>query len=102
MNCRPKRWPEGKGVLKNIDPLLTPELLKAPCEMGQGDELVRAVIAQAAAGDPGCDDSQWDAVESFAFYERAARAYTIVQTGEMQARANLVFKKGLIADWLIE
>ena len=151
-------------MLKNIDPLLGPELLKVLCEMGHGDELVladanftaeslgrerivlrlpgadmqrtcaavlsvfpldeavaqpaaymhvagsahgyrsglqRAVIAQAAAADPVCDDSKWEAVERFAFYERALRAYAIVQTGEMQAWANLVFKKGVIADRLI-
>ena len=148
-------------MLKNIAPLLTPELLKVLCEMGHGDELVladanftaeslgrerivlrlpgadmqrtcaavlsvfpldeavaqpaaymhvagsahgyrsglqRAVIAQAAAADPVFDDSKWEAVERFAFYERALRAYAIVQTGEMQAWANFVFKKGVIAD----
>ena len=151
-------------MLKNIDPLLTPELLKVLCEMGHGDEVVladanftaeslgrghivlrlpgadlqracaavlsvlplddsvaqpaaymqvggsapgyrsglqRAVIAQAALVEPTCDDSKWEAVERFAFYERAARAYAIVQTGEMQAWANVVFKKGVIADRLL-
>ena len=29
-------------MLKNIDPLLTPELLKVLCEMGHGDEVVLA------------------------------------------------------------
>jgi L-fucose mutarotase len=167
-NCRPKRWREAfarerPAVLKNIDPLLTPELLKLLCEMGHGDEIVMAdanftaeslgrgrrvlrlpgadmqracaallsvfpldesvrqpaaymqvggsapgyrsgvqrdVIEQAAAADPVCDDSKWEAVERFAFYERATRAYAIVQTGEMQAWANFVFKKGVIADRL--
>jgi L-fucose mutarotase len=151
-------------VLKNIDPLLTPELLKVLCEMGHGDEVVladanftaeslgrgrivlrlpgadmqracaavlsvfpldesvpqpaaymrvggsapgyrsglqRAMIAQAAVVDPTCDDSKWEAIERFAFYERAASAYVIVQTGEMQAWGNVVFKKGVIADRLI-
>lgn len=151
-------------MLKNIDPLLTPELLKVLCEMGHGDELVladanftaesigrgrivlrlpgadmqracaavlsvfpldesvpqpaaymqvggsaegyrsglqRAVIERAAAVDPACDDGKWEAVERFAFYERAARAYAIVQTGEMQAWANVMFKKGVIADRLL-
>ncbi len=150
-------------MLKNIDPLLTPELLKVLCEMGHGDELVladanftaeslgrgrivlrlpgadmlracaavlsvfpldesvpqpaaymqvggsaqgyrsglqRAVIAQTAAADPTCDDAKWEAVERFVFYERAARAYAIVQTGEMQAWANMLFKKGVIAERL--
>ena len=151
-------------MLKNIDPLLTPELLKVLCEMGHGDEVVladanftaeslgrghivlrlpgadlqracaavlsvlplddsvaqpaaymqvggsapgyrsglqRAVIAQAAVLDPACDASKWEAVERFAFYERAARAYAIVQTGEMQPWGNIVFKKGVIADRLL-
>ena len=151
-------------MLKNIDPLLTPELLKVLCEMGHGDEIVlvdanftaeslgrgrivlrlpgadlqsacgavlsvfpldesvpqpaaymqvagsapgyrsglqRAVIAQAAMVDPACDASKWEAVERFAFYERASRAYAIVQTGEMQAWGNMVFKKGVIADRLL-
>ena len=151
-------------MLKNIDPLLTPELLKVLCEMGHGDEVVladanftaeslgrgrsvlrlagadmrracaavlsvlpldesvaqpavymqvggsadgyrsalqRNVITDAGASDPACNDDKWQALERFAFYERAARAYAIVQTGEMQAWANFVFKKGVIADRLI-
>ena len=151
-------------MLKNIDPLLTPELLKVLCEMGHGDELVladanftaeslgrgrlvlrlpgadmkracaavlsvfpldesvawpagymqvggapesyrsalqRSVIEGAASVDPACDSSKWEALERFSFYERAARAYAIVQTGEMQAWANFVFKKGVIADRLL-
>ncbi|MEO8060006.1 MAG: RbsD/FucU domain-containing protein [Burkholderiales bacterium] len=151
-------------MLKNIDPLLTPELLKVLCEMGHGDEVVladanftaqtlgrgrivlrlpgadmqracgavlsvlpldesvpqpaaymqvggsapgyrsglqRDLIARAALADPACDESKWESVERFAFYERAARAYAIVQTGEMQAWANVMFKKGVIADRLI-
>jgi L-fucose mutarotase len=39
---------------------------------------------------------QAEAVERFAFYERAQRAYVIVQTGEMQPFANFIFKKGVI------
>ena len=101
-------------MLKNIDPLLTPELLKVLCEMGHGDEVVLAdanftaeslgrchVVPRLPGPDPTCDNSSWEAVERFAFYERAARAYAIVQTGEMQAWANVVFKKGVIADRLL-
>jgi L-fucose mutarotase len=39
---------------------------------------------------------QAEAVERFAFYERAQKAYVIVQTGEMQPFANFIFKKGVI------
>ena len=101
-------------MLKNIDPLLTPELLKVLCEMGHGGEVVLAdanftaeslgrghIVLRLPGADPTCDISKWEAVERFAFYERAARAYAIVQTGEMQAWANVVFKKGVIADRLL-
>jgi L-fucose mutarotase len=149
-------------MLKGIDPVLSPELLKVLCEMGHGDEVVLADanftaeslgrgkivlrlpgvdIRRACAavlsvfpldsfvdqpvtymqvGDtaPGyrsavqrevVDDmvaagngraEQCEAVERFAFYERVGRAYAIVQTGEMQAYANFIFKKGVIADAL--
>lgn len=150
-------------MLKNIDPLLSPELLKVLCEMGHGDEIVladanftaeslgrgkpvvrlpgvgmreacaavlsvlpldaavaqpvafmqvgdrpegyrsalqREAIAQMQArGD--ATDAQCEAMERFAFYDRAARAYAIVQTGEMQAFANFLFKKGVIAHDLV-
>lgn len=150
-------------MLKNIDPLLSPELLKVLCEMGHGDEIVladanftaeslgrgkpvvrlpgvgmreacaavlsvlpldaavaqpvafmqvgdrpegyrsalqREAIAQMQArGD--ATDAQCEAMERFAFYDRAARAFAIVQTGEMQAFANFLFKKGVIAHDLV-
>jgi len=35
------RW-EGRGVLKGISPLISPELLKVMMEMGHGDELILA------------------------------------------------------------
>lgn len=149
-------------MLKGINPLLTPELLKLLCEMGHGDEIVLAdanfTAESLSAGRPvlrlsGADmhrscmavlsvfplDSfvaqpvaymkvgdtpegyrselqrgviermaldgvarpeQCEAMERFAFYDRARRAYAIVQTGEMQAWANFIFKKGVIADEL--
>jgi L-fucose mutarotase len=146
-------------MLKNINPLLGPELLKVLCEMGHGDEIVLAdanftaaslgsakpvvrlpgvgmreacaavlsvlpldaAVAQPVAfmqvsaspegyrsalqrdvieqmharGD--AEDAQCEAMERFDFYERVSRAYAIVQTGEMQAFANFLFKKGVIA-----
>ena len=152
-------------MLKGIDPLLTPELLKLLCEMGHGDEIVLAdanftaeSLAQAGSARPvlrlsgvgmqaacravlsvfpldrhvaqpvaymqvgdtpqgyrsGLQRSvlsqlepdgeepavQGEAMERFAFYDRARRAYAVVQTGEMQAWANFIFKKGVIADEL--
>ena len=149
-------------MLKNIDPLLSPELLKVLCEMGHGDEIVladanftaeslgrggivlrlpgvsmrracaavlsvlpldgmvaqpvaymqvgdtpvgyqsalqREVIGDMVAGANGRAD-QCEATERFAFYERVKGAYAIVQTGELQAWANFLFKKGVIAEEL--
>ena len=150
-------------MLKNIDPLLSPELLKLLCEMGHGDEIVLAdanftaeslsggkpvirlpgvgmrdacaavlsvfpldafverPVAYMQVGDsaPGyCSElqrgvirqmglqgqaqaGQCEATERFAFYERASRAYAIVQTGELQPWANFLFKKGVIAAELL-
>ncbi len=149
-------------MLKNINPLLTPELLKVLCEMGHGDEIVLAdanftalslaqgkpvlrlagagmrdacaavlsvlpldaMVAQPVAymqvGDTAAGyrsalqrevigdlvergdalDAQCEATERFAFYERVRGAFAIVQTGERQAWANFIFKKGVIADAL--
>jgi L-fucose mutarotase len=142
-------------MLKNIDPVLTPALLKLLCEMGHGDEVVLAdanFTAESLAGGqpvlrlPGIgmaracaavlsvlplDDAvprpvaymqvsgtadgyrsalqreildplgaQCEAIERFAFYDRVRGAYAIVQTGEMQPFANILFKKGVIADAL--
>jgi L-fucose mutarotase len=149
-------------MLKGIDPLLSPELLKVLAEMGHGDEIVLAdanfTAASLAAGKPlirlpGADmrracaallsllpldelverpvaymqvggteqpyrsalqrevigelqscghlrGEQCEATERFAFYERVRGAYAVVQTGEMQAWANFIFKKGVIAQAL--
>ena len=149
-------------MLKGLDPLLSPDLLKLLCEMGHGDEIVLAdanftaeslgrgktvlrltgvgireacaavlsvfpldsfveqpvtymqvgdtapgyrsavqrevVDDMVAAGDGRAE--QCEALERFAFYERVRGAYAIVQTGEMQAYANFIFKKGVIAEAL--
>ena len=149
-------------MLKGINPLLTPELLKLLCEMGHGDEIVladanftaeslsggRPVLRLSGAGmretcaavlsvfpldgfverpvafmkvgdtpdgyrselqrgvirqmdlDGVAKPEQCDPMERFAFYDRAGRAYAIVQTGELQPWANFIFKKGVIADEL--
>jgi len=147
-------------MLKGIDPLLSPELLKVLAEMGHGDEIVladanftaaslagaRPLIMLSGAGmrdacaavlsllpldqfveqpaaymhvggsahdyrsglqrevierlvaDGSAQPAQFEPLERFAFYERARRAFAIVQTGERQAWANFLFKKGVIAD----
>ena len=149
-------------MLKGLDPLLTPELLKVLAEMGHGDEIVLAdanfTAVSLAAGKPlirlpgvgmqrACtavlsllplDDmvehpvaymqvgateppyrsalqrevidelaargyarpEQCEPTERFAFYERVRGAFAVVHTGELQAWANFIFKKGVIADTL--
>jgi L-fucose mutarotase len=149
-------------MLKNIDPVLSPELLKVLAEMGHGDEIVLAdanfTAASLAGGKPliylpgvgmqrACEAvlsvlpldaavtqpvaymhvggqpegyrsalqrevitsmsglgvataAQCEAMERFAFYERVKRAYAVVQTSELQAWANFLFKKGVIAEVL--
>jgi len=147
-------------MLKGIDPLLSPDLLKLLAEMGHGDEIVLvdanftaaslgrgktvlrlpgigmaracaavlsvfpldAMVAQPIVymqvggtapgyrsalqrevigalvdrGDAG--DAQCEAMERFAFYDRVKQAHAIVQTGELQAWANFLLKKGVIAE----
>jgi L-fucose mutarotase len=150
-------------LLKNIDPVLSPELLKLLAEMGHEDAVVLAdanftamryrssTTAQTVVRLPGISlpravqavlsvlplgiaqenpvaymqvngspaghtsavqqevidlmrqaDSQHallqaEAVERFAFYERAQKAYVIVQTGELAPYANFIFKKGVLS-----
>lgn len=146
-------------MLKGINPLLTPELLKLLMEMGHDDALVLAdanfTAMSIAAGKPvlrlpgvsmaqavqaitsvlplavdvehpvafmqvsGTPDAyrsalQRDvltllapdlqpgqsaqAVERFAFYDRARAAYAIVLTGERQPFANFILRKGVIGE----
>ncbi|MDR2657754.1 MAG: L-fucose mutarotase [Oscillospiraceae bacterium] len=50
----------------------------------------RAILAKHAPG------VKIENVERFAFYERAKRAYAVVQTGEGALYANIILKKGVI------
>ena len=150
-------------MLKGIDPLLTPDLLKALAEMGHGDEIViadanftaatlgrgktliqapgigvlrmceavlsllpldaavaRPVACMQVCGMPEgwrsalqrrmlarraeagwARPEQVQAIERFAFYDRAMQAHAIVLTGEPQPYANFVFKKGVIGEALV-
>jgi L-fucose mutarotase len=144
-------------MLKNIDPLLSPDLLKVLAEMGHGDEVAivdanftgrrlagakpllrldgvglaracRAVlsvfpldeaveepvafmkVAGAAEGhvsevqqevlkvlhESGVARAKVKPVERFAFYDLAANAFAIVQSGELRPYGNFIFKKGVI------
>jgi len=48
----------------------------------------------------GCEyaDVEMEFLERFDFYERAKRAYAIVATGENARYANIILKKGVMAD----
>lgn len=102
-------------MLKGISPLLSPELLKALDEMGHGDTLVIAdgnfpaesvgknakVIRADGHGVPELLDAvlallPLDAVERFAFYEKAKDAYLIIATGETAIYANILLQKGVV------
>lgn len=141
-------------MLKNIDPLLSPELLMVLRSMGHGDEiavvdanfpasstaqrLVRLDGATATAvtrgilsvmplddftpeaawrmevvGDPQAEQPIFDefrsaithhegaafrlaALERFAFYERAKKAFAVVSTGETRPYGNIILKKGIV------
>lgn len=141
-------------MLRNIDPILSPDLLYTLRAMGHGDEIVIAdanfpgtstgpdciradgssasdvlcailsvmpldnfvsdpALTMQVVGDP---DAVPDAVadfqriinetadnpadvqglERFAFYDRAATAYAVVQTGERRLYGNIILKKGVI------
>jgi len=141
-------------MLRNINPLLSPELLFALRAMGHGDEitLVDANFPAESIG-PSCiradgsDNSQIlkavlelmpldtfvtnpalcmevvdspktvpdtvkdfqviinetadvpaaiQSLERFAFYERAAKSFAVVQTGERRLYGNIILKKGVI------
>lgn len=141
-------------MLRNLDPILSPDLLHALRAMGHGDEIViadanfpaesakppciradgsdasqvlRAVLSvmplDTYVTDPAkCmqvvdnPDERPDAVkdfqsiikevadapadiqmvERFAFYDRAEKAYAVVQTGERRLYGNIILTKGVI------
>jgi L-fucose mutarotase len=66
---------------------------------GYRSALQREVIERTVA-DGNADTGMFEPTERFAFYERVKSAYAIVQTGELQAWANFLFKKGVIAEAL--
>lgn len=142
----------GASMLKNLSPLLSPDLLHALASMGHGDEIVivdahfpattharrliqmpglpadavlDAVLSVLPLDDylanatftmqvVGNADAVPEAVADFrstlarhgapapaaltrqVFYERAARAFAIVQTGETRTYGNIVLAKGVV------
>ncbi len=43
-------------------------------------------------------DEKMEEIERFAFYERAAKAYAVVMTGESALYANIILKKGVVTE----
>jgi len=43
-------------------------------------------------------NNKFEHVESFAFYERAKKAYAVVATGEKALYANIILKKGVVVE----
>jgi L-fucose mutarotase len=66
---------------------------------GWRSALQRELMAFTAARGWATED-QYEAIERFAFYERVKGCFAIVQTGELQPFANVVLRKGVIADAL--
>ena len=141
-------------MLRNIDPILSPELLYTLRAMGHGDEIVIAdanfpgassgpdcirtdgssasevlqavlsvmpldtfvpasALTMQVVGDPEAvpdavadfqriietiadNPTKVQSLERFAFYDRAAKAFAIVQTGERRLYGNIILKKGVI------
>ncbi|MFI2767290.1 RbsD/FucU family protein [Ruegeria faecimaris] len=141
-------------MLRNIDPILSPDLLYTLRAMGHGDEIViadanfpgsssgpgciradgssaseilRAILSvmpldtfvpdpaltMQVVGDPDAipeaiadfqtiiseiadHPATIQGLERFAFYDRAATAFAIVQTGERRLYGNIILKKGVL------
>lgn len=73
------------------EPVLRMEVVGKPDEVLKVQAEVQAEI-DAAEGRP----RPMGAVERFAFYDLAKKAYCVVQTGERRFYGNFVFRKGVI------
>ncbi len=60
------------------------------------DEVPPITVAFAAALAGGGYTGPIEAIERFAFYERAKKAFAIVATGETRLYGNLILKKGVV------
>jgi L-fucose mutarotase len=48
--------------------------------------------------EPKAEEVGFDMLERFAFYERAKKVYAVVMTGEQALYANILLKKGVVAE----
>ena len=85
---------KGLAPLFELDSYATPVVMMAPVP---GDSLDPDVEAsyRAAADRAGYAWAAMERLERFAFYERAKKAFAIVQTGETRKYGNLIIRKGV-------
>ena len=69
-------------MLKGINKLISPELIKILMEMGHGDD----------------GNKQFLVISKPEFYERTKKAYCVVATSESERFANLIIRKGIITN----
>ena len=74
------------------DPAITMQVVDDPDAVPDAVKDFQAVIAQAADA-----PAKITNLERFAFYERAATAFAVIQTGERRLYGNIILKKGVIA-----
>lgn len=73
------------------DPALTMQMVENPDAVPEAVADFQSIINQVAD-----NPAQIQGVERFAFYQRAANAFVIVQTGERRLYGNIILKKGVI------
>jgi L-fucose mutarotase len=66
------------------------EVVDPPASEPEIIEAFRAVLAETGYAGP------IEAIERFAFYDRARAAFAIVATGESRLYGNLILRKGVI------
>lgn len=106
----------GKSMNKNClrcDGHGIPELLKAILKLFPLDSYQKPVyIMEKVPGDTvetpilneykeilkSHTSEEMEPIERFAFYERAKKAYAVVMTGERALYANIILKKGVVAE----
>lgn len=104
----------GKNIVIRCDGHKIPELLEAILSLFPLDTFVEAPVAvmqydpAKVDGEPPiwhtfreivkkhAPEAQFDYVERFDFYDRAQKAYCVVQTGEGALYSNILLKKGVI------
>ena len=73
------------------DPALTMQVVGEPDAVPEAVADFQRIIQETAA-----NPAKIQTLERFAFYERAASAFAIVQTGERRLYGNIILKKGVI------